>query len=312
MWARAAGPGVGGAVPTLQPVGSLLLGALPTWVGRQDASCGARLCSGRPRELGRGPWPTSPFWPGPRCACIDVRHAHKASRKWTLEMDVALVQYINRLCRHLAITPARLHPHEVYLDPADAADPRVACLLSMWAVGDGLPARLGGILDSAGSGVGGTCCEPWGQRGACGGGHEAVIAGALSGRGPATGSLQAGAGVRAAAGGPRPPPLHPGPARRPPQMPGGGREGAGIRGIIPHHERAARLHSKLGMRLHTQEPTFCVNPSLGGDPCHSTLARDPQAGFWACARVRHGRLGSLPTLARPRVLGLCSLLFRVL
>ncbi|XP_006894741.1 PREDICTED: probable E3 ubiquitin-protein ligase HECTD4 [Elephantulus edwardii] len=66
-----------------------------------------------------------------RCACIDVRHAQKASRKWTLEMDVALVQYINRLCRHLAITPARLHPHEVYLDPADTADPRVACLLNV-------------------------------------------------------------------------------------------------------------------------------------------------------------------------------------
>nr|XP_036869936.1 probable E3 ubiquitin-protein ligase HECTD4 isoform X2 [Manis javanica] len=66
-----------------------------------------------------------------RCACIDVRHAHKASRKWTLEMDVALVQHINRLCRHLAITPARLHPHEVYLDPADTADPRVACLLNV-------------------------------------------------------------------------------------------------------------------------------------------------------------------------------------
>ncbi|KAH0502250.1 putative E3 ubiquitin-protein ligase HECTD4 [Microtus ochrogaster] len=63
-----------------------------------------------------------------RCACIDVRHAQKASRKWTLEMDVALVQYINRLCRHLAITPARLHPHEVYLDPADSTDPRMACL----------------------------------------------------------------------------------------------------------------------------------------------------------------------------------------
>lgn len=47
-------------------------------------------------------------------------------------MDVALVQYINRLCRHLAITPARLHPHEVYLDPADAADPRISCLLSMY------------------------------------------------------------------------------------------------------------------------------------------------------------------------------------
>ncbi|KAM8797794.1 putative E3 ubiquitin-protein ligase HECTD4 isoform 1-T1 [Eudromia elegans] len=66
-----------------------------------------------------------------RCACIDARHAQKASRKWTLEMDVALVQYINRLCRHLAITPARLHPHEVYLDPADAADPRIACLLNV-------------------------------------------------------------------------------------------------------------------------------------------------------------------------------------
>ncbi|KAF4790542.1 putative E3 ubiquitin-protein ligase HECTD4 [Turdus rufiventris] len=66
-----------------------------------------------------------------RCACIDARHAQKASRKWSLEMDVALVQYINRLCRHLAITPARLHPHEVYLDPADAADPRISCLLSL-------------------------------------------------------------------------------------------------------------------------------------------------------------------------------------
>lgn len=69
-----------------------------------------------------------------RCACIDARHAQKASRKWTLEMDVALVQYINRLCRHLAITPARLHPHEVYLDPADAADPRISCLLSTYAL----------------------------------------------------------------------------------------------------------------------------------------------------------------------------------
>ncbi|XP_053555727.1 probable E3 ubiquitin-protein ligase HECTD4 [Bombina bombina] len=66
-----------------------------------------------------------------RCACIDTRHAQKSSRKWNLEMDVALVQYINRLCRHLAITPARLHPHEVYLDSADTADPRVSCLLNV-------------------------------------------------------------------------------------------------------------------------------------------------------------------------------------
>lgn len=77
-----------------------------------------------------------------RCTCIDTRHAQKACRKWILEMDVALVQYINRLCRHLAITPARLHPHEVYLDPSDIADPRVACLLSnsplsMWSINQG-------------------------------------------------------------------------------------------------------------------------------------------------------------------------------
>uniref|UniRef100_A0A671QHK9 HECT domain-containing protein n=1 Tax=Sinocyclocheilus anshuiensis TaxID=1608454 RepID=A0A671QHK9_9TELE len=46
-------------------------------------------------------------------------------------MDFALVQFANRLCRHLAITPARLHPHEVYLDAKDTADPQVACLLGV-------------------------------------------------------------------------------------------------------------------------------------------------------------------------------------
>lgn len=47
-------------------------------------------------------------------------------------MDFALVQFVNRLCRHLAITPARLHPHEVYLDASkDGADPEVACLLGV-------------------------------------------------------------------------------------------------------------------------------------------------------------------------------------
>uniref|UniRef100_A0A8C7DPU3 HECT domain E3 ubiquitin protein ligase 4 n=1 Tax=Oncorhynchus kisutch TaxID=8019 RepID=A0A8C7DPU3_ONCKI len=66
-----------------------------------------------------------------RCTCIDTRHAQKACRRWSLEMDIALVQYINRLCGHLAITPARLHPHEAYLEPSDVADPRVACLLNV-------------------------------------------------------------------------------------------------------------------------------------------------------------------------------------
>lgn len=44
-------------------------------------------------------------------------------------MDFSLVQFVNRLCRHLAITPARLHPHEVYLDAKDTIDPQVTCLL---------------------------------------------------------------------------------------------------------------------------------------------------------------------------------------
>lgn len=103
----------------------------------------AKCSDTRPPGAGARPWrnvaaawrPHPTYLLPTRCACIDVRHAHKASRKWTLEMDVALVQHINRLCRHLAITPARLHPHEVYLDPADTADPRVACLLSMWPLG---------------------------------------------------------------------------------------------------------------------------------------------------------------------------------
>ncbi|XP_073792215.1 probable E3 ubiquitin-protein ligase HECTD4 [Danio rerio] len=67
-----------------------------------------------------------------RCTCIDSRHAQKASRKWSFEMDFALVQFVNRLSRHLAITPARLHPHEVYLVPSkNGADPEVACRLSV-------------------------------------------------------------------------------------------------------------------------------------------------------------------------------------
>ncbi|KTG47440.1 hypothetical protein cypCar_00035587, partial [Cyprinus carpio] len=71
-----------------------------------------------------------------RCTCIDSRHAQKASRKWTFEMDFALVQFANRLCRHLAITPARLHPHEVYLDAKDTADPQtcihIKCGSAAW------------------------------------------------------------------------------------------------------------------------------------------------------------------------------------
>ena len=43
------------------------------------------------------------------------------SNQWNPDMDSALVMYINRLCQHLSISPARLHPHEIYLTEAELA-----------------------------------------------------------------------------------------------------------------------------------------------------------------------------------------------
>lgn len=54
-----------------------------------------------------------------RCCCIDTSQAQEMCNQWEPEMDAALVQYINRLCQHLSISPARLHPHEVYLTSAE-------------------------------------------------------------------------------------------------------------------------------------------------------------------------------------------------
>ena len=38
-----------------------------------------------------------------------------------MEMDTALVSLVNKLCVELAISPARLHPHEIYLTQANLA-----------------------------------------------------------------------------------------------------------------------------------------------------------------------------------------------
>ena len=59
------------------------------------------------------------YLPGFRCACIDVCQAQQMCQQWSVERDGALVAYHNHLCRHLGITPARLHPHEVYLTEAE-------------------------------------------------------------------------------------------------------------------------------------------------------------------------------------------------
>ena len=37
------------------------------------------------------------------------------NEQWTVEMDAALTHLLNSLCRVLAISPARLHPHEIYI-----------------------------------------------------------------------------------------------------------------------------------------------------------------------------------------------------
>ena len=63
-----------------------------------------------------------------RSACIDVTQAQQMSLQWTLEMDCALVSYHNNLCRHLAVAPSRLHPHEVYLTEAELASAEYSCL----------------------------------------------------------------------------------------------------------------------------------------------------------------------------------------
>uniref|UniRef100_T1J2Q6 HECT domain-containing protein n=1 Tax=Strigamia maritima TaxID=126957 RepID=T1J2Q6_STRMM len=63
-----------------------------------------------------------------RCSCADTSVAQNLSKQWTLEMDTALSVYVNGLCRHLAITPARLHPHEIYVSPAELSSVEFSCL----------------------------------------------------------------------------------------------------------------------------------------------------------------------------------------
>lgn len=50
---------------------------------------------------------------------MEVCQAQQMCEGWSREMDSALVSYVNTLCHKLAISPARLHPHEVYLTEAE-------------------------------------------------------------------------------------------------------------------------------------------------------------------------------------------------
>ena len=63
-----------------------------------------------------------------RCCCIDLTLAPQMVSQWSVEMDSALVTYVNKLCLEQAISPARLHPHEIYLTNAHTASQQLACL----------------------------------------------------------------------------------------------------------------------------------------------------------------------------------------
>ncbi|XP_041456057.1 probable E3 ubiquitin-protein ligase HECTD4 isoform X4 [Lytechinus variegatus] len=58
----------------------------------------------------------------------DPNKALASQHSWTNHQDQALVQYTNELCLKLAITPARLHPHELIFSEADLARPEYSCL----------------------------------------------------------------------------------------------------------------------------------------------------------------------------------------
>lgn len=62
------------------------------------------------------------------CSCIDVGQAHQMSKQWTLEMDNALVDYIDSFCRKLAISPSCLHPHEIYIPENQLANEKYMLL----------------------------------------------------------------------------------------------------------------------------------------------------------------------------------------
>ena len=62
---------------------------------------------------------------------MDLSQAQQMSDQWTLEMDAALVIYVNQLCQHLAVSTARLHPHEVYMSEAELSSIGCACLQGM-------------------------------------------------------------------------------------------------------------------------------------------------------------------------------------
>ena len=67
-----------------------------------------------------------------RCACLDNSQAQQMARQWTLDMDAALTQFVNSFCRKLAVTPARIHPHEIKITTAELASEKYSCLQGIY------------------------------------------------------------------------------------------------------------------------------------------------------------------------------------
>ncbi|XP_033101041.1 probable E3 ubiquitin-protein ligase HECTD4 [Anneissia japonica] len=51
----------------------------------------------------------------------DSNSALSTLKNWRNEKDLALISFVNSLCRKLAVTPTRLHPHEIYVSEAELA-----------------------------------------------------------------------------------------------------------------------------------------------------------------------------------------------
>ena len=66
-----------------------------------------------------------------RCWCIDEDQAHAMSKLWTLEMDKALVLFVNEFSRKLVVATSRIHPHEIAFTEAQLASEQYVCLQGM-------------------------------------------------------------------------------------------------------------------------------------------------------------------------------------
>ncbi|KAJ8312853.1 hypothetical protein KUTeg_010226 [Tegillarca granosa] len=62
-----------------------------------------------------------------RCTCLDASQAVQMAGQWSLDMDTALVHYVNAFSRKLAVSPSRLHPHEIRIQDSQLTSEKYSC-----------------------------------------------------------------------------------------------------------------------------------------------------------------------------------------